>query len=284
MKRILVIMCLILILLSVSACNQAPQRKPTLVNDDVHPRGGQMTTEVSPVASSPGTLSWYVMRNKDHQPPSIDRNIGFKLNDYQAYYIGSRNKTIFLTFDEGYENGYTASILDTLKSHQVPAAFFVTEPYIKSNPDLIKRMVNEGHLVVNHSKTHPSMPSMTGSKEKFSRELLDTAQAFKDLTGQEMPLFFRPPKGEYSETSLKMTNDLGYKTVFWSFAYQDWMTDQQPDPEKSLRLILDNLHPGEIMLLHAVSKTNNDILSRVVSGAQAEGYRFAPLHELEMVD
>ena len=128
------------------------------------------------------------------------------------------------------------------------------------------------------------MPLMTGNKEKFSREFLDTAQAFKDLTGQEMPLFFRPPKGEYNEISLKMTTDLGYKTVFWSFAYQDWITDQQPDPEKSLRLILDNLHPGEIMLLHAVSKTNNDILSQVVSGAQAEGYRFAPLHELEMVD
>ena len=205
-------------------------------------------------------------------------------SDYEAYYVGSRDKKIFLTFDEGYEKGYTASILDTLQEHQVPAAFFVTEHYIRENPELIKRMVTEGHLVVNHSKTHPSMPSITDNAERFKNELLDTAQAFKDLTGQDMPLFFRPPKGEYNQTSLQMTADLGYKTVFWSFAYEDWVVERQPDPEKALDLILKNTHPGEIMLLHAVSKTNSDILGQVIKGVQEQGYSFATLYELEKVE
>lgn len=285
MKKNLLALSLMLALLSISGCYEAPDKKPALVNDDVRtPDVVQMADEVKPTVSPPGTLGWYVMRNKNHAAPSIDRNLGFKLSDYQAYYIGSREKTIFLTFDEGYEKGYTASILDTLKNHQVPAAFFVTEPYIKSNPLLITRMVDEGHMVVNHSKTHPSMPTLTGNQDKFSREFTDTAQTFKQLTGQDMAMYFRPPKGEYNETSLKMTAALGYKTVFWSFAYEDWLVDKQPDPSKSLKLILDNTHPGEIMLLHAVSKTNTDILGQVIDGAQAQGYRFAPLSELQKVE
>lgn len=284
-KRTVAILCLILSCFALSGCYQTPPKKPALVNDDVRPSQVEPAIqEVAPAASSPGTLGWYVMRSKDHQTPTIDRNLKFKLSDYQAYYLGSRDKLIFLTFDEGYENGYTATILDTLKSHQVPAAFFVTEPYITSNPLLIKRMVDEGHLVGNHSKTHPSMPSLTWNQEKFDRELLETAKAFKDLTGQDMPLYFRPPKGEYNEASLKMTSNLGYKTVFWSFAYEDWLVDKQPQPEKSLDLITSNFHPGEIMLLHAVSKTNNDILGRVITEARSQGYRFASLHEMEMVN
>lgn len=285
MKNIQLALSLLLALLLISGCYEAPDQKPALVNDDVHtPEAVQMAEEVKPTVSAPGTLGWYVMRNKDHAVPAIDRNLGFKLSDYQAYYVGSRGKTIFLTFDEGYEKGYTASILDTLKSHQIPAAFFVTEPYINSNPVLIRRMVDEGHMVLNHSKTHPSMPTLTGNQDKFSRELGDTAQTFKELTGQDMPLYFRPPKGEYNQASLKMSADLGYKTIFWSFAYEDWLVDKQPDPIKSLNLILANTHPGEIMLLHAVSKTNTDILGQVISGAQAQGYQFAPLSEVQQFD
>ncbi|HCF51461.1 MAG TPA: hypothetical protein DER60_14340 [Syntrophomonas sp.] len=288
MKRIILIMFISLAFISGFGCSNSIEKKPVLLDDEMKAPIKSAPAEVgleeyAPTTAPQGTLGWYVMRRPNHETPTIDRNIGFNLSDYKAYYIGSQNQTIFLTFDEGYEKGYTASILDTLKAHQVPAAFFVTEPYIRENPDLIKRMVAEGHLVVNHSKTHPSMPSITGNQEKFNRELLDTAQTFKDLTGQDMPLFFRPPKGEYNQTSLQMTADLGYKTIFWSFAYEDWLVDRQPDPEKSLDLILKNIHPGEIMLLHAVSKTNSDILGRVITGAQAEGYRFATLHELAPV-
>lgn len=285
MKRNILILLTTLICLSIAGCSlPSLEKKPTLLNDEVsRPSTVDSSAASTPTASAEGTLGWYVMRNKDHTTPAIDRNLGFNLADYQAYYIGSRDKVVFLTFDEGYENGYTASILDTLKQCQVPAAFFVTTPYIKDNPTLIKRMVDEGHMVVNHSKTHPSMPSLTSNPERFKHELVDTAQTFKELTGQDMPLFFRPPKGEYNNTSLKMTADLGYKTVFWSFAYEDWLVDRQPSPEKSYELIMQNIHPGEIMLLHAVSKTNNDILGRVISGVQSEGYRFASLHQLEKV-
>lgn len=285
MKRNILLLSAILICITIAGCSLLSiAKKPTLLNDDIkHPSTVESNIESAPSASAEGTLGWYVMRNKNHTTPAIDRNLGFNPADYQAYYIGSRDKLIFLTFDEGYENGYTASILDTLKQAQVPAAFFVTTPYIRDNPALIKRMVNEGHLVVNHSKTHPSMPSITSNPERFKHELSDTAQAFKDLTGQDMPLLFRPPKGEYNKTSLQMTADLGYKTVFWSFAYEDWTVDRQPDPEKSYQLIMQNIHPGEIMLLHAVSKTNNDILGRVISGVQGEGYRFASLSQLEKV-
>lgn len=285
MKHNILVLLAILALLSISSCSlPSLEKKSALINDEImHPGTIDSSVESAPAASAEGTLGWYVMRNKNHTTPTIDRNLGFNLADYQAYYIGSRDKVIFLTFDEGYENGYTASILDTLKQSRVPAAFFVTVPYIKDNPALIKRMVDEGHLVVSHSKTHPSMPSITSNPDRFKHELIDTAQAFKDLTGQDMPLLFRPPKGEYNKTSLKMTADLGYKTIFWSFAYEDWMVDRQPDPEKSYQLIMQNIHPGEIMLLHAVSKTNNDILGRVISGVQGEGYRFASLLQLEKV-
>jgi len=157
----------------------------------------------------------------------------------------------------------------------------VTEPYITSNPGLVKRMIAEGHIVGNHSKTHPSMPSLTENPDKFNREITDTANTFKEITGKEMPKFIRPPRGEYSEKSLYMTTKLGYKTIFWSFAYQDWLTDQQPEPEASFNKIIEGTHNGAIILLHAVSSTNTQILDRVIKDIRKEGYRFAPLTELE---
>ncbi len=195
-------------------------------------------------------------------------------------YIGSKNKEIFLTFDEGYENGYTGKILDTLKANQVAAAFFVTEPYIQSNPDLVKRMLAEGHIVANHSHSHPSMPTLCADPEKFNAELTTTAQAYKEITGQDMPHFFRPPRGEYSEKSLQMTAALGYKTIFWSFAYEDWLVDKQPAADTAYEKIMKNTHNGEIMLLHAVSSTNASILDRVLKDIKKEGYHFLPLTAL----
>jgi peptidoglycan-N-acetylmuramic acid deacetylase len=227
------------------------------------------------------TLSWYYVGNKDHKPPRID--IDFPLSDYDAYYIGSEDPLIFLTFDEGYENGYTAEILDILKNNQVTAAFFVTGPYIKSNPELVKRMVEEGHIVGNHSQTHPSMPSKAHDPQAFEREISEVEKSFEKLTGTPMPKFFRPPRGEYSQLSLSLTKEMGYKTIFWSFAYQDWLVDQQPDPEAAYAKILQGTHNGQIMLLHAVSSTNTKILDRVIKDIKKEGYRFAPLTELNPV-
>lgn len=231
--------------------------------------------------SSNKTWSWYVVRNKLHHPPRPNSEFSFSLKPYQAYYLGSKDKLIFLTFDEGYEKGYTGQILDTLKQNGVKAAFFVTEPYITSNPELVQRMVAEGHIVGNHSKMHPSMPSLTGNPDAFRQEFTSTADAFKTATGKNMPLFFRPPRGEFSEKSLAMTSELKYKTIFWSFAYEDWLTDKQPDPETAVAKITQNTHNGEIMLLHAVSETNTRILNQVIQDIIKQGFRFAPLTELE---
>jgi peptidoglycan-N-acetylmuramic acid deacetylase len=229
------------------------------------------------------TLSWYYVRNQEHKTPRTNTDLGFSLADYDAYYVGSKEKVIFLTFDEGYENGYTPQILDILKANQVKAAFFVTGPYVTGNPELVKRMVAEGHIVGNHSQTHPSMPAKTGNPEAFKQEFTAVEDSFQALIGTRMPNFFRPPRGEYSEKSLQMTKELGYKTIFWSFAYQDWLVDQQPDPESSYQKIMQGTHNGQIMLLHAVSATNTQILDRVIKDIQSEGYRFAPLTELEQI-
>jgi peptidoglycan-N-acetylmuramic acid deacetylase len=237
--------------------------------------------EAQTVTSGQQTFGWYFVRNSEHKTPGINNNLGFSLAEYNAFYVGDTSqKVIYLTFDEGYENGYTSRILDILKDNQVPAAFFVTEPYIKTNPELIKRMLAEGHLVGNHSKTHPSMPSKTGNLNEFNKEIIDVAAAYKELTGHDMPLFFRPPRGEFSQESLRMTKELGYTTIFWSFAYQDWLTDNQPDPQKAYENIMQGIHNGEIMLLHAVSSTNTEILDKVIKDIKSEGYRFAPLSEI----
>ena len=170
-----------------------------------------------------------------------------------------KNKVIYLTFDEGYENGYTQKILDILKEENVPAAFFVVKPYITQNPEIIKRMADEGHLVCNHSNHHPSMATVT-DPEKFKKNLQMLKMLIKKLLVADMPKFFRPPMGKYSVNSLKKTKDLGYKTIFWSFAYKDWIIDNQPSEEEAIKKITNGVHPGCIMLIHAVSKTNTDVL------------------------
>lgn len=220
-------------------------------------------------------ISWWFMPNKTHTTPDVNTKIGFELAKYDAIYTGDTSKKIlYLTFDEGYENGYTPKILDTLKANDVKAIFFVTSPYVRDNPDIIKRMVDDGHIVGNHSNHHPSMPSVTHSEEGFNKEFTDVENKFKEITGKDIPKFFRPPMGEYSEKSLAMTKNLGYKTIFWSFAYHDWDVNNQPDPTKAKATILNGLHPGAVLLIHAVSKTNTDILDDVIKQAKAEGYEF----------
>ena len=223
---------------------------------------------------------WYYESQNNGKPPLSPKETRDIIKKYPVYYLGSpEKKVIYLTFDEGYENGYTESILDVLKKHKVPAAFFVVKPYIKSNPQIVKRMVSEGHLVCNHSSHHPSMASVL-DKDKFKLEFQEVEEAYKELTGEEMPKFFRPPMGKYSDLSLKYTTDLGYKTVFWSFAYRDWIPEEQPSHEYAMNKIISKTHNGAVILLHAVSKTNAEILDQLITTWKEDGYKIKSLDEL----
>ncbi|MCE5221717.1 MAG: delta-lactam-biosynthetic de-N-acetylase [Clostridium sp.] len=225
-------------------------------------------------------LNWYyVGKGKDQISEAPRESVDF-LKENSAYYLGdTSSKIIYLTFDEGYENGHTGEILDILKEYKVPAAFFVVKPYISKEPDLVKRMVDEGHIVGNHSVNHPSMAQIH-DKEKFEAEFKGVEDAYKELIGKDMPKFFRPPMGKYSKESLKMTKDLGYKTIFWSFAYKDWLVNNQPAEDYAIQKIDKGAHPGSIMLLHAVSSTNTKILATVLKTLQEEGYEFKSLNDL----
>lgn len=236
---------------------------------------------------NPSTLStkeqdWFFKPNKDNKPATVPEDIDTLINKYSTYFLGDTSKKcIYLTFDEGYENGYTGKILDILKANNVKAAFFVTAPYIKQNEDLIKRMEKEGHLVCNHSDHHPSMAATAlKGEENFKKEFTVVEDLYKDLVGKDIPKFFRPPMGKYSELSLYYTEKLGYKSIFWSFAYNDWNRNKQPDPSNAKQKILNHAHNGSIMLLHAVSKTNTEILDSVLKELKQQGYEFKTLNEL----
>lgn len=231
--------------------------------------------------SDASELNWYYAPTEEKNAiPGPPKESAPFLKENDAYFLGdTSSKILYLTFDEGYEKGYTGKILDILKENEVPAAFFVVKPYIDSEPDLIKRMVSEGHLVCNHTHHHPSMASIHNDEE-FKKELTDVEDAFKDLTGEEMPKFFRPPMGKYSKDSLAKAKSLGYKTIFWSFAYKDWITDNQPDENSAIEKIESKVHPGAIVLLHAVSETNTNILDRVLKDLKNQGYEFKSLNEL----
>ena len=223
--------------------------------------------------------SWYFNPRNDQKQPEPIKEANF-FDKYSSYYVGNPNeKVIYLTFDAGYENGTTESILNTLKKHNAKAHFFVVESYIKNNPELIKRMEKEGHLVCNHSKTHPSMASINDF-EKFKEEILSVEKTYKEVTGKEMPKYFRPPMGKFSEQSLKYTQDLGYSSVFWSFAYVDWYNDKQPTHEFAKDKIYTRTHPGAIVLLHPNSKTNTEILDEVITHWENEGYKLETLDYL----
>ncbi len=223
-------------------------------------------------------IGWYFMRKKDHTTPGSPSEIK-DISKYDAYYVGDTSeKVIYLTFDEGYENGYSSKILDELDKYDVKAAFFVTKPYIRDNKELVKKMVEKGHIVGNHSVKHLSSPDL--SDEELENELTETSDYFKEVTGEDMPRFFRPPMGEFSERTLEVTKNLGYKSIFWSFAYKDWETDNQPGKEAAYKNVMDNYHNGEIALLHAVSQSNTEALGDIITDLRQKGYRFGSLDEL----
>ena len=203
-----------------------------------------------------------------------------ELKQYDAYFIGSPDKKVlYLTFDCGYENGNTGAILDALKKHNAPATFFVVGHYVESAPDMVKRMIEEGHTVGNHTYHHPDMSAIS-SLSAFQKEMDDVANAFKELTGQEMSMYYRPPQGKYSTNNLNMAKQLGYSTFFWSLAYVDWNVDKQPSHEEALKKLTGRVHPGAVVLLHNTSKTNGEILDELLTKWEEMGYTFGTLEEL----
>lgn len=199
---------------------------------------------------------------------------------YNAYFVGAGSeKVLYLTFDCGYENGNTEAILDALKKHNAPGTFFVVGHYLETAPDLVKRMVDEGHKVGNHTYHHPNMSSIA-KKEDFQKELDDVADLFKEITGTELSLYYRPPQGKCNAENLKMAKELGYATIFWSVAHVDWMQDKQPSHEDALDKLMSRVHPGAVVLLHNTSQTNGEILDELLTKWEEMGYTFLPLSDL----
>ncbi len=228
-------------------------------------------------ASSEG--SWGLSFQEEGKPPVANATADY-LKQFDAFYARQTDeKVIYLTFDAGYENGNTEAILDALQKHKAPAAFFLVGNYLETSPDLVKRMVAEGHIVGNHTYHHPDM-SKISTKESFEKELNDLETLFEETTGQAMKKYYRPPQGKYSESNLKMAKEMGYKTFFWSLAYVDWYQDKQPSHEEAFEKLLGRIHPGAVVLLHSTSKTNGEILDELLTRWEEMGYRFASLDEL----
>ena len=225
------------------------------------------------------TSSWGLSFRQEGVAPNGPASVA-QLKQYDAVYLGNmEEKVIYLTFDAGYENGCTAKILDTLKKHNVPAAFFLVGNYIEQNADLVRRMVREGHIVGNHTMHHPDMSKISG-KSAFQKELADLETLYQEVTGCPMPKYYRPPQGNYSESNLQMAKELGYKTVFWSLAYVDWNNDSQPTKEYAFSKLLPRTHNGAVVLLHSTSATNAQILDELLTKWEQMGYRFASIEEL----
>lgn len=221
--------------------------------------------------------NWYFKKSDGHAPPTTEPQYLQMLKN-RGYFLGdTTKKEIYLTFDEGYENGYTPQILDTLKANNVKAAFFVTGSYVEKKPDLVKRMVAEGHIVGNHSDTHPSMPII--SSEEIRKELKTVEKQVQQLTGYKMR-FFRPPRGEFNQRVLDVAHEEGYITIFWSMAYRDWLVDQQPGKEAAYDYVVNNIHNGAIILLHAVSRSNAEALDSIIKELKKQGYTFKSLDQL----
>ncbi len=236
------------------------------------------TTAVSDYdAFSNEKYAWWFKRNTEHLPSGCQED--FEIAQYGAYYLGAENeKVIYLTFDCGYENGYTPDILNTLKEQGVKAAFFVTQTFIRDNVELTKQMKEEGHLVCNHTVTHPSMPEL--SVDKMKEEILTCADYMKEATGYDMDRFIRPPRGEYSQRSLQLSKDLGYTSVFWSMAYLDYDVNNQPGAGYVVEHFSKYHHPGAVVLMHNVSSANAAALSDVLDLLKSEGYCFGNLYDL----
>ena len=228
---------------------------------------------------------WYCIRTKDHSQPPMPPEFNY-IDKYNGFYIdkshtdmNEEEKVIYLTFDAGYENGNVAKILDVLKSNDVTGAFFILSNLVNTEPQLVQRMSDEGHLVCNHTSKHPDV-TMFSSLDDFKEELDALNEDCKTKAGVNVSKYFRPPEGKFNEQTLKYASELGYKTILWSFAYADWDNSKQMTESAAKEKILSNLHNGAIILLHPTSKTNADILDEVIKEIKAQGFRFGSLDEL----
>ena len=235
------------------------------------------------ISAQNNSFSWYCVHRKDNKQPKKDSCFNF-IDKYNCYYIDSDHgddcldKVIYLTFDVGYENGNVNKVLDVLKEEGVKGAFFVLGNVVENEVGLLSRMFDEGHLVCNHTYSHKSM--VQKSRDEFYDELLRLEKVCEEKTGNSIAKFYRPPEGKFDESSLKYAEELGYTTVFWSFGYADWDNNNQMSHEKAKKKIIENIHNGEIMLLHPTSATNAQIIGDIIRDLKTEGYRFGSLDEL----
>lgn len=261
-SRIIIAICLVLLIGTLSVV--------------INPEDTKQTVATTSTLSNK-KIGWGIKRNDNHTQPDLGTENKNLIEKYNGIAMGNNDdKNIYLTFDLGYEAGYTAKILDDLKEKNVKATFFITAHYLNTANDLVKRMIDEGHIVGNHTVNHKSMPEI--SDDEIKKELMDLNQAVYEKFRYEMK-YMRPPKGEYSERTLSLTENLGFKTVMWSFAYVDWIDDKQPAKDEAMKKIISNLHNGEIMLLHATSKTNSEIMADMVDEIRKEGFEIKSLDE-----
>ncbi len=224
------------------------------------------------------TASWGLSFSAQGEAPRGPESAA-QLEKVSGAYLGNtEKKVLYLTFDAGYENGCTEKILDVLEKHQVKAAFFLVGHYMEKNPELVRRMARDGHIVGNHTLHHKDMRKLSG--DAFAQELTGLEEVYRQVTGQELPKFYRPPQGNYTQQNLEQAQELGYKTVFWSLAYADWDTKNQPDHKKAMEKLLGRTHNGAVVLLHSTSKTNAEILDELLAAWESRGYRFGTLEEL----
>lgn len=231
------------------------------------------------------SFSWYCKRNKTHNQPTVDGQMqnlekyGLVWCDKEHRYMDDEDKIVYLTFDAGYENGNICKILKILEKENVKATFFVLDNLIYKNSELVQKMIDDGHVVANHTMKHKDMTKMK-TIDEFEKELKDLEELYRQTFNAEMPHYYRPPEGKFNINNLKWANELGYKTVMWSFAYADWDNGKQPSTDYAIKKILENLHNGEVMLLHPTSTTNAEIMSELIQRLKSEGFRFGTVEEL----
>jgi len=256
---------------------QAPVSPASETDTGTFSAAGETSTAAAGQLSN-AKRGWGMKRNANHLQPEMPASISSLLGKYGAYWIGRPDeKAVYLTFDNGYENGYTSKILDALKANDVKAAFFVTGHYLETQPELVKRMVNEGHIVGNHTDTHPSLPDI--SDEQIVKEIQAVERNFEKITGRKGMKYLRPPKGEYSERTLALTRELGYHNIFWSLALVDWVP-MPGGPQEAYRSVMDNLHNGALILLHTVSRDDAEAMDQILRDIKAQGYSFKTLDDL----
>lgn len=272
-----------LVMVLLTACQGLAEKKNVQSNETTSSTLRLLNTDQQKYQETSGETvqgieRWWLKRNENHQTPEVSDYID--LSKYDAYYVNPKckKKKIFLTFDCGYENGFTPKILDVLKKQKIVAAFFVTKPFIREGRELVRRMKKEGHIVGNHTVHHKSMPTLSDRDNK--QEIIDCAEYCKEATGYEMDHFIRPPMGEYNEKTLKLTKSMGYKTIFWSMAYVDFDVNKQPGKQYVVEHFKKYTHNGAIPLMHNVSQSNAEALDEVITNLKKEGYQFESLKKL----